>query len=126
MLMRRPKHIPRTDLEQLTCDLHKRGSAMALPKNLPDRWLRAIARDLMEGDRHEKRNPGSNEGEEFVKSVVLCVLALRDEHFGDDAPIDENCLIKWITRYRTALLFEIIGRQTGVFDHEISLTTLFE
>jgi hypothetical protein len=115
--MRMIKTVPKTNLEKLAKEVLSHGPNAALPKNLPDRWLRAIGRDLL------KAQKANLEGREDDPSLdltgpILLVAALFTQR--QSVPYDEACLTPQIIKedldeYAIAITDEIIGRETGVF-----------
>ncbi|RZF23611.1 hypothetical protein EVC45_43460 [Paraburkholderia sp. UYCP14C] len=124
---RRPRHIAPTDLASLQREVLARGPEAALPQNLPDRWLRAIVRDMMQCMFDRTDAPSTAVG------AVLLVLALALHREAgastgviDASSIPSDKLTDYFAKYRDALIEEIVARQTGVFQHSYSLSDIFD
>lgn len=124
---RRPRHIPPTDLAALHREVLAHGPEAALPQNLPDRWLRAIVRDMMECMFDETGASSSAAG------AVLLVLALalpRDAGASTGLPneslLPDDKLTIYFAKYRDALMEELVARQTGIFRLSYSLSDIFD
>lgn len=115
--MRIIKTVPKTNLEKLTKEVLSRGPNAALPKNLPDRWLRAIGRDLL---RAQKANMEGREDDLSLDLTgpLLLVVALRTHRqnvpYGQ-ASFTAQDLKEELNEYAVAVADEIVGRETGVF-----------
>src|SRR4051812_41840654 len=114
--MRMMRTIPKTDINKLAKEVLSRGATAALPKNLPDRWLRAIGRDFA---RIQKAHLEGRDDppEADLTGAILLVAALRTHKSG--VPAEEMNftvadLKEDLDKYSTAVLDEIIGRETGV------------
>ncbi|ANB78127.1 hypothetical protein AYM40_37820 (plasmid) [Paraburkholderia phytofirmans OLGA172] len=124
--VRRPRQIPPTDLVALQREVLTRGPEAALPQNLPDRWLRALVRDLMQALSNEDA-PG-----DIAAGAVLLVTALALAQAGNTAPpgqtgtsIPEGRLVDCFASYRTALMEEVLARHTGIFTRQYSVADIF-
>lgn len=112
---RRTKHVPRTDMDALFRDVVGRGPEAALPQNLPDKWLRAIVRDMRRAATFDDGLP--------ARSAMVLAFALAEVTV-DEAVFDErfpDCLAS----YQLALTDELIGRQTGIFPRQYSISDVF-
>jgi hypothetical protein len=93
-----------------------RGPEAALPQNLPDKWLRAIVRDI--------RAAAAGSKDHDARSAQTLAFVLADATV-DDAALDER-LPHCFAAYQLALIEELIGRQTGIYPRRYSLTDIFE
>ena len=125
--MRRLKTIPKTDLDKLLKEVLSRGPAAALPRNLPDRWLRALGRDIA---RARKANlEGHNDDPAIDIAAPLLLVATLTQ--AKSAPASETAfgaedLKKSLDKFAVAIAEEIVGRETGVFVREYTLDNIFE
>lgn len=92
-----------------------------MPQNLPDRWLRILVRDLLNGMFDEERLGGICAGPMLLAGALANVQTAAS-----DATHPNLRLIDSFARYRTALMEELLGRQTGIFRREYSVTDIFK
>lgn len=115
--MRLNKIIPKTDVEKLAKEVLGRGPKAALPKNLPDRWLRAIGRDLMRA--HKARLEGRDDDPSLdLSGPLLLVAALRTQQPQinvDESGFSVEELKDDLENFAIAVRDEIVGRETGVY-----------
>lgn len=125
-MMRRIRSIPKTDVDKLLSEVLSRGPLAALPKNLPDRWLRALGRDIA---RAQKANlEGRPEDPDVDVSAPLLVVAsfltaargIAPEQFA----MSSLELKDGMDRFGEAICNEIIGRETGVYVQEFTLENI--
>lgn len=124
--MRRIRTIPKTDLDKLLKEVLSKGPVAALPRNLPDRWLRALGRDLA---RAQKANlEGRPEDPSVDISAPLFVVASFLTATRGIAPEQISMspleLKEGIDRFSDAIHNEIIGRETGVFVRDFTLENI--
>jgi hypothetical protein len=122
---RRPRHVPPTDLAALQREVLARGAEAALPHKLPDRWLRALLRDLM-------KSMTTGHPEE-ASGTMLLVIALAEARKSNAVAssetaslVTEEQLVNHYAVYRMALMEEMLGRQTGIFPRVYSLANIFD
>ncbi|KGX23961.1 hypothetical protein X986_6143 [Burkholderia pseudomallei] len=110
-----------TDLDALEREVLARGPEAALPQNLSDTWLQVLVRDLLDGMFDQERVGG------ICAGPMLLVGTLADAQAGaSNTTRPEPRLIECFARYRTALMEELLGRQTGIFRREYSITDIFK
>lgn len=109
------------DLSALEREVLNRGPEAALPQNLSDWWLRIIVRRLLQGVYDEEWAKAYG----FCAGAALLVRAIMDAQDSADATPSARKLIDCFVRYRTALIEELLGRQTGVFRREYSVADIF-
>lgn len=119
--MRLERNIPKTDLNKLSKEILSRGPIAALPRNLPDRWLRTLGRDI--AYIHKMALYGRGDGD--AKGPVLVALALlahKNSIDMADHNFSEEQVAEAVQKYSAAVLDEIVGRQTGIylFDHNLN------
>lgn len=124
--MRRIRTIPKTDLDKLLNEVLSRGPVAALPRNLPDRWLRALGRDLA---RAQKANlEGRPEDPSVdISAPLLVVASLLTAARGVDPTqmsMSSLELKESLDQFGVALRNEIIGRETGVFVQDFTLENI--
>jgi len=115
--MRIIKTVPKTNLEKLAKEVLSRGPSAALPKNLPDRWLRAIGRDLMRAQKAQLEGREDDPSLDLTGPLLL-VAALRTHQQAadlDDTGFSVEELKEDLEKFAVAVTDEIIGRETGVF-----------
>lgn len=118
--LRRPLSVPSTDIDALEREVLARGPEAALPQNLPDRWLRVLVRDLL-NTVFDKERPG-----DICAGPLILVAALVDAQAASaDATRPKPELMDSFARYRIALMEELLGRQTGIFRREYSVSDIF-
>lgn len=120
--MRKVRIIPKTDLDKLEKEVLEQGHAAALPRHLPDRWLRAIARDVLRARVQASKNPEDPNIE--VQAALLLVLSLISVKTGSmstAASIPAADLQQALKKYEEAIEIEILGRETGVYLHQYTL-----
>lgn len=111
--MRMQSKIRKTDCDQLFREIQMRGHHFALPSNLPDRWLKPIARDLLAAELEEAAE-GVVKGPHLM-GAMIAVSALMANRMGSRAVFDESVMHRAVNRYKKAVLDELLGRQTGIF-----------
>jgi hypothetical protein len=84
--MRMIKTVPKTNLEKLANEVLSRGPSAALPKNLPDRWLRAIGRDLLKAQKANMEGRDDDPSLD-LNGPILLVTALRTHR--QNVPYDQ-------------------------------------
>lgn len=113
--MRMIRTIPKTNIDKLAKEVLSRGPTAALPKNLPDRWLRAIARDLMRVQKAELEGRGDDPSLD-LSGPLLLVATLRSHRLApEDASFSAEDLKEDLEKFAVAVTDEILGRETGVF-----------
>lgn len=122
--MRMQHKIRQTDCDLLLREIRARGHQFVLPSNLPDRWLKPIARDLLAAELEEAAE-GVVEGPHLM-SAMIAVSALLANRIGSHAVFDESVMHSAINRYKKAVLDELLGRQTGVFRSRATLDDFLE
>lgn len=109
-----------TDIDALEREVLARGPEAALPQNLPDRWLRVLVRDLL-NTGFDKERPG-----DICAGPLILVAALVDaQAAGADEMRPRPELMDSFARYRIVLMEELLGRQTGIFRREYSVSDIF-
>jgi hypothetical protein len=124
--MRRLKIIPKTDIEKLSEEVLKRGSNSALPQNLPDRWLRAIARDFMGSQKAGLEGRG-REVDEYLMAPILIVtmfVAVKQNISTDEASLMTPEIMAGLNRFEKAIQEEILGRETGIFINHYTIENI--
>lgn len=109
------------DLDALEREVLAQGPEAALPQNLSDWWLRILVRRLLQGkyDDEWAKFYGICAGPGLLVTAIM--NAQSSSHPKSPEPRFADCFL----RYRTALIEELLGRQTGVFRREYSLTNIF-
>jgi hypothetical protein len=123
--VRRVRIIPKTDLGRLEKEVLERGHAAALPRHLPDRWLRIIARDVLRARVQASKNPDDPNIE--VRAALLLVLSLISVKTGSmaaAASLPAADLQHALRKYEEAIEIEILGRETGVFLQQYTMETV--
>lgn len=124
--MRKSTIVPPTDVRKLVTDVLSRGALGAMPRNLPDRWLRAIVRDNLKAEIAQ-RNGKLQDCDAYLAATFLLVSALQShKHEVERTPADltENEILQGVSRFSAALKDELIGRETGVFMHQYDIHTI--
>lgn len=109
------------DLDALEREVLAHGPEAALPQNLSDWWLRILVRRLLQGVYDD----------EWAKFFGICagpallVEAIMNAQSSSDPRRPTLGFTDCFVRYRAVLLEELLGRQTGVFRREYSLTDIF-
>lgn len=102
-----------------------RGPLAALPRNLSDRWLRLIGRDL---SRAQKANLEGKDDESIDISVPLLIVAalLAEKRNVDlhDADISESEIMDGLANFQQAVVEEIVGRETGIFRVQFTMENI--
>jgi hypothetical protein len=115
--MRMTRTVPKTDIGKLAKEVISRGPAAALPKNLPDRWLRAIGRDLARAQKAQLE--GRDDAPEADLSGALLLVAALQSHQQNNSHAEMEFSIadlkNSLEKFSVAVTDEIIGRETGVF-----------
>lgn len=119
--LRRPLSVPPTDLDELEREILAQGPEAALPQNLPDRWLQTLVRDLLDGMFDEERLGGICAG-----PMLLAAELANAQAAVSDATHPNQRFVDCFARYRTALMEELLGRQTGIFRREYSVADIFK
>lgn len=124
--MRRNKIVPKTDLDKLSKEVLARGCDAALPRNLPDRWLRALSRDIVRAQKAELEGRGDDTSVD-ISGPLLVVAALvaskRHENL-QETNLSPAELTDGLNKFGRAIAEEIIGRETGVFLRQYSLQNI--
>jgi hypothetical protein len=120
--VRKVRIIPKTDLDKLEKEVLARGHAAALPRHLPDRWLRAVARDLLRARLQAHKDcddPYINV--EAALMLVLCLLSVKTGSMWTAAALPAADLQQALKNYEEAIEVEILGRETGVYLQQYTL-----
>jgi hypothetical protein len=116
--------LPLTDLKELGREVLADGPTSALPCNLPDHWLRRIARDL------DACWPDSEPVEEhslYMSGPLALVLHLLLGKTGQStAAVSFEQLERYFKEYRQEVNFELISRVTNVSVEPATLASIFE
>lgn len=113
--MRLVKTVPKTDVDKLAKEVLSHGPSAAMPKNLPDRWLRALGRDLA---RFEKAQMEGRPDDSDLSGAILVISHLRAHQkkiAGLDTSLSEQEIEDSLEKFNAAIRAEILGRETGVF-----------
>lgn len=115
--MRMMKTVPKTNLEKLAKEVLSRGPNAALPRNLPDRWLRAIGRDLLKAQKANLEGRDDDPSLDLTGPILLvaALLTHRQKVPLDEASFTPQDIKEELDDYAVAIADEIIGRETGVF-----------
>lgn len=117
--------VPQTDLDKFVREILSYGPSAALPQNLPDRWLRALARDLAAS--RKAKIEGKDDASIDISAPLLSVIHLLnggDPMCGLVVEISDQELMNGLERFGHALRDEIVGRETGVFFDEYNVANL--
>ena len=112
--MRIKRTIPKTDIEKLGKEVLDKGPIASLPRNLPDRWLKPLARDIVRAQKAAlEGHPVDING--FVPWIFFVVIALLSHKKGCALQEhSDNEILEEIQKYKDAILSELIARQTGI------------
>jgi hypothetical protein len=116
------RHVPKTDLDKFVREILSRGPDAALPQNLPNRWLRALARDIAVSRKAKEQ--GKDDSDIDISAPLLVVIALlngADPFAGLRSEISDKDLMEGLESFEQALYDEIVGRETGVFLREYNI-----
>lgn len=104
-----------TDLTQLSVVLQKQNaSAAALPPELPEPFLLAVARDLRSLEEGAEVDDSSRTSLAAPMALVLCILFGSPTHRKSPISISEPALFASLKSYQWAVEREIITRLTGL------------
>jgi hypothetical protein len=118
--------IPLTDLKELGLEVLANSPSGALPCNLPDHWLRRIARDL------DACSPDEEPVEEHSLymvgplALVLHLLFGKTGQASAAVSVSFEQLERYFKEYRLEVNFELISRLTNVSVEPATLATIFE
>lgn len=117
MQMRMNRVVQKTDLEKFKKEVLAKGPLAALPKNLPDRWLKAFGRDIALNDKAEAEGQRIPDEELPLGALLGVVMLLTHKKGGDPEQIEftQDEIEQEYHSYKAAVYYEIIGRQTGVY-----------
>lgn len=112
--MRIQRNIPKTDFTKFGEEVLDKGAEAALPKNLPDRWLKRLARDVVNAQKAAIEGRGEDI-KTCVPWIVFPVIALLSHKKGcSPQEHSEDEVLSEVQKYKDALLSELIARQVGV------------
>lgn len=120
-----PRSAPPADTEALLDALERevlsQGPEAALPRKLSDEWLGILVGSLLNAmyDEDWWRDGG------ICAGPALLVATIADAQTSADPTRPQPRLLDCFARYRTALIEELLGRQTGVFRRPYSLVDIF-
>ena len=124
--MRMKRTVQKTDIDKFNKEVLSKGPLAALPKNLPDRWLKAFARDMALDDKAEAK--GEKVGDEALPVAALLgvLILLSHKKGGDPETIEftQSEIAQEYHAYKSAIYSEIIGRQIGVFIDSYELASI--
>lgn len=125
--MRRIKAIPKTDLDKLLKEVLSRGPAAALPRNLPDRWLRALGRDIARARKANLEGRPEDPSVDIAAPLLVVASLLTDAKGIDPSHMTFSTLElkECVDRFGAAIADEIVGRETGVFVQDYTLENIF-
>ena len=117
--------LPLTDLSELARDVLNGPAAQALPANLPDQWLKRIARDL---------DACANESEEEAEPAVYTAgplaivlhLLLGKNSQESTGGVSFEQLERYLRELRLEVNLELISRSTNVAVEPATLESIFE
>lgn len=116
--------IPLTDLTELAREVLDQGPASALPCNLPDHWLRMIARDL---DACWEETEQPEEASLYTAGPLALVLhLLLGKSNQASGTVTFEMLDRYFREYRLEVNLELISRSTNVTVAPATLETIFE
>jgi hypothetical protein len=125
--VRRPRQIPPTDVIALKREVLARGPEAALPQNLPDRWLRALVRDLMQAVSDEEALVNCATGVMLLVTALAFAQAVSTVAPGQAGhSIPDERLVDCFASYRMALMEEVLARHTGIFTRQYSVADIFD
>lgn len=115
--MRMNRTIQKTDLEKFKKEVLTKGPLATLPKNLPDRWLKAFGRDMALNEKAEIEGQSIHDEGLPLGALLGVLILLTHKKGGDPADVQftQDEIEREYHRYKAAIFYEIIGRQTGVF-----------
>lgn len=112
--MRIQRTIPKTNIAELGSEVLDKGAMAALPKNLPDRWLKRLARDIVNAQKAAIDGRGEDI-KAFVPWIFFVVIALLSHKKGcSPQEHSDDEVLSEVQKYKDALLSELIARQVGI------------
>lgn len=116
--------LPLTDLSELAREVLSGPAARALPVNLPDQWLRRIARDL---DACANESEDEQAPSVYTAGPLAIVLHLLLGKSGESAgSVTFDQLERYFRELRLEVNLELISRFTNVAVEPATLNSIFE
>lgn len=116
--------LPMTDLGLLEQEILSQPPEAALPANLPDRWLRLIARDLELADSGDTADP-SVAAISAAAPLALIYRLLDGKGEAADASIPVEVLLGYFFDFRVEVSSELVSRLTRTRFEPATLQSIF-
>lgn len=108
-------------LQRLRQEVVGWGPEAAIPQHLSDEWLKILVRDALDGLYRTGKRDG--EGLRTGPAMLAFAISLAQARL---TRTNEPKAASIYIQYRTALLEELLGRQTGIYRRQYSLVDFFE
>jgi hypothetical protein len=117
---------PETDLKKLADEILSQGPEAAMPKNLPDGWLRLIGRDLREAQRAGLQGRHEDKAINLAAPILIvaALLAEKKNAGQSNRNLTTKTVYDGIRKLELAIIDEIVGRETGIFLRKETMETI--
>lgn len=116
--------LPRSDLNQLKREVLDHPPVKALPRNLPDKWLDLIGRDL--DVYFEDTDPEYDESSHTAAPLALLMHLLSGKKGTNEIKIELEQVDALLNELRAEINLELINRRTNMRVVAATLETIFE
>lgn len=112
----------KSDIRRLKCEVLDRGPEAALPCNLPDEWLRLLARDL------EMVLQGQYERSNYLNAplaIVIQLLQAKSCNSETEVSFSEEELLHYLQYLEIEIALEMVRRAANIVARPATIETIF-
>ncbi len=124
MVSESPEPLALTDLSELAAEVLNLSASQSLPVNLPDHWLRRIARDLDACANEDEDDPEPSVYMAGPLAIVLRLLLGKNSESPGVVTFDQ--LERYFRELRLEVHLELISRFTNIAVDAAGLDSIFE